>query len=409
MRALLIGIVLLCPSAAFAQSATIWSYSELVKQSLLTHPSIQSRRSSVAAAQYDINSAEWQRFPTPTLETLSRDSSTPNAPNARFRLQQPLWTGGRITSGIDGATARKDAAESVVGETQQDLALRVVFSYVEAARFQSREEYARRSVSEHERLLGLIGRRVQQEVSPPVDRELAQSRLYQVQNEVSSSSQFRRSALAQLTQLVDRQVVQVSALDARVPEAPASQEEALQKAMAFSPVLQRLTAEERAAAADVDSRRSVLWPQVGVRYERDYGGAFSQDRVLLVVEATPGAGLSAGSNVDAAKSRQSALQADRAAAIRDLQERIAVDWTEYSAARERLGNAELARKTAGEVYESFTRQYTAGRKTWVDVMNSVRELIQAEFTAVDVLAQVVAAGLRLSILTGQFNPARPAQ
>jgi hypothetical protein len=35
----------------------------------------------------------------------------------------------------------------------------------------------------------------------------------------------------------------------------------------------------------------------------------------------------------------------------------------------------------------------------------VREQIQAEFTAVDVAAQVVAAGLRLNILTGQFNPA----
>jgi len=66
---------------------------------------------------------------------------------------------------------------------------------------------------------------------------------------------------------------------------------------------------------------------------------------------------------------------------------------------------DLARKTATEVYESFSRQYTAGRKTWVDVMNSVREQIQAEFTAVDVTAQVVAAGLRLNILTGQFNPA----
>jgi adhesin transport system outer membrane protein len=95
--------------------------------------------------------------------------------------------------------------------------------------------------------------------------------------------------------------------------------------------------------------------------------------------------------------------------MRDLQERIAIDWTEYTAARERLTNADLARKTATEVYESFSRQYTAGRKTWVDVMNSVREQIQAEFTAVDVMAQVVAAGLRLSILTGQFNQARAPQ
>ena len=409
MRALLIGIVLLWPAAVPAQSAA-WSYTELLKQSLQSHPSIQARRSTATAAQFDIDSAEWQRFPTPSFESLSRSSSTPNTPNARLRVQQPLWTGGRITAGIDGANARKDAADSGVAETQQDIALRVATGYVEAARFQAREEYARRSVGEHERLLGLIGRRVQQEVSPPVDRELAQSRLYQVQNEVSTSSQFRRSALAQLTQLTDRPVTQVVALDSRVPGVPASQDEALQRAIAYSPTLLRIAAEERAAAADVDTRRAVLWPQLGVRYERDYGGPFSQDnRVLVVVEATPGAGLSAGSNIDAARSRQNALQLERAAALRDLQERVAIDWTEYTAARERLTNAELARKTATEVYESFSRQYTAGRKTWVDVMNSVREQIQAEFTAVDVMAQVVAAGLRLNILTGQFNPAPAKQ
>jgi adhesin transport system outer membrane protein len=409
MRALFTGTVLLWSAAVCAQSAP-WSYTELLKQSLQSHPSIQARRSTATAAQFDIDSAEWQRFPTPTLEALSRSSSTPNVPNGRLRVQQPIWTGGRITAGIDGANARKDAADSGITETQQDIALRVATGYVEAARFQAREEYARRSVGEHERLLGLIGRRVQQEVSPPVDRELAQSRLYQAQNEVSSSSQFRRSALAQLTQLVDRPVTQVAALDSRVEGVPPSQDEALQRAIAYSPTLLRIAAEERAAAADVDTRRSAFWPQLGVRYERDYGGPFAQDnRLLVVVEATPGAGLSAGSNVDAARSRQTALQLDRAAALRDLQERIAIDWTEYTAARERLTNAELARKTATEVYESFSRQYTAGRKTWVDVMNSVREQIQAEFTAVDVLAQVVAAGLRLNILTGQFNPAPAKQ
>src|SRR5688572_13894549 len=95
MRALFFGIVLLWPAAVTAQSAA-WSYAELLKQSLQSHPSIQARRSSATAAQFDVDAAEWQRFPTPTVESLSRSSSTPNVPNGRLRVQQPLWTGGRI-------------------------------------------------------------------------------------------------------------------------------------------------------------------------------------------------------------------------------------------------------------------------------------------------------------------------
>ena len=75
MRACLICIVLLWPATVPAQSAA-WTYGELLRQSLQSHPSIQARRSTANAAQFDVDAAEWQRFPTPSVESLSRSSST---------------------------------------------------------------------------------------------------------------------------------------------------------------------------------------------------------------------------------------------------------------------------------------------------------------------------------------------
>ncbi|HSQ04206.1 MAG TPA: hypothetical protein VLN59_09230, partial [Burkholderiales bacterium] len=55
------------------------------------------------------------------------------------------------------------------------------------------------------------------------------------------------------------------------------------------------------------------------------------------------------------------------------------------------------------VYESYTRQYTAGRKTWLDVLNTVRESTQSDVAATDARAQLTGAALRLKLLTGNLT------
>jgi len=391
--------------AGWGQDLT-WTFHETLRQALATHPNVLARRSSAAAAESDRESALWQRYPTPSLQAISGGGN--NAANtSSFQVQQPLWTGGRITAGIEATQFRKNAADFVVAETRQEISLRVAAAYVEALRQQTRENQGRRSVDEHKRLLGLIGRRVEQEVSARVDSELAQSRLYQAINDLSLNTQQRRSALTQLSQLTGQPVARLAPLEPGLVSAPQSEEIALQKAIAASPTLARISAEEQAAGADVDSRKAALWPQVGVRFERLFGGALSDSRVMLVLEAQPGAGLSAVTNIDAARSRQRALEQARDGALRDLQERVGIDWNEFRFARERRENAELSRLTSARVFESFTQQFTTGRKTWIDVMNAVREFTLAEFAVADAEAQFAGAALRLGIVTGTLQPGVP--
>ncbi len=398
---------LLLPAALHAQDKA-WTFPDLLRQSLAAHPSVLASRSSAIAAGSDLESALWQRFPTPSFQAFS--SQTPGTGNiSSFQVQQPLWTGGRITAGIDAAQFRKDAAESVVGETSRDLALRVVAAYVEAVRQKLREEQARRGVSEHERLLGLIGRRVQQEVSAPVDRELAQSRLYLAANDLSLNSQQRQIALTQLTQLTGRPVENVAAFGPETVAVPPSEEIALQRAIANSPTLARIAAQEKAAGADVDAQRAAMWPTINLRYQRNLGGVggVTDNQLMLVLQAQPGAGLSALSNIEAARSRQNALGHQRDSAVRDIQERVGIDWNELRYARERRDNADLSRKTAARVFDSFTQQFTTGRKTWIDVLNAVREFTQSEFSFADADSQVAGAALRLGITTGTLLASTP--
>jgi adhesin transport system outer membrane protein len=116
-----------------------------------------------------------------------------------------------------------------------------------------------------------------------------------------------------------------------------------------------------------------------------------------------GAGLSALSGVEAAIAKRDAVRQQREVALRDLRERVAMDWDEMVAASKRLENATLASRSSKEVYESYTRPYTAGRKTWLDVLNTVRESTQSEVAVADASAQAVGASLRLRLVTGNVK------
>ncbi|MBE0627097.1 MAG: TolC family protein [Burkholderiales bacterium] len=394
----------LAHAPAMAQTS---SFKGIAKQALATHPAILARLSFSAAAAAELDGASWQRYPTPSLEVNSDNNGVTTG---LLRVQQPLWAGGRIDAGIYAADSRHQASTSAVRETQQEILLRVIAAYVEALRQQAREDTLERNVREHERLLGLITRRVEHEASPRVDLELAQSRLYQAKNELSQVTLGLANALTQLSELSGMNVRRVSELDAQSALAPQYRESMLDQALAWSPTLSRLGFEEEAAKAEVESRRSVYKPQVSLRFESSHASAplngnldYTTNRVMLVLEAQTGAGLSARSGVEAALGRLDAARQQRAVALRDLQERLLIDWDELTAARERYENATLASRSAKEVYESYARQYTAGRKTWLDVLNTVRESALSDIAATDANAQAEAAALRLKLLSGNLT------
>ncbi len=396
LSALVLG---LSSQAAFAQT---WTFDQAMQSALSSHPAVLGKLSSSAAAKAEREGAEWQRYPTPSIEAAAQSGG---GYNTVLRLQQPLWTGGRITAGIEAAGRRSEAAEAAVAEARQDIGLKVIAAFTEAQRQQARQVTAVTGVNEHEKLLKMIGRRVEREVSPPVDKGFAQSRLFQAANDLSAVTQARANALTQLTQLTGKTVSDVAG-EMGDSGAPGSREAALDQAMGYSPTLRRLAFEEAAAEEDIASKRSAYMPQLAVRLEHSTGsttGLTNDSRALLVLEAQPGAGLSAISGVEAAIARREAVRQSREVALRDLRERVTVDWNELVAARLRLDNARQARTMSTEVFESYARQYTTGRKTWIDVLNAVREATQSGFAVADAAAQVAAAALRLRLLAGGLN------
>ncbi len=377
-----------------------WPLDQALATALARHPLVRSAQAQRQAAFAEWDTADWARYPTPAAEATTRSAG--GQPAALLRLDQPLWTGGRIQAGIDAAGRRFHAATAAVAERRLELAQRVAAAYAEALRQQERHGHVRTGLAEHERLLALIRRRVAQEVSSQADERLAESRHQQAASEVLGVAQAARSAQAQLASLLGEPVpgpVTWQGLDPL--RVSASLDAAQAAALEASALLRRLRLEEGAAEADIATRRSALAPQVVLRLEHARGGGAAPDtRALIVLQAQPGAGLSAFTGVDAAVARREAARHAREAAERELRERVELDWNDWASARERFELVRRAGEITAEVFDSFARQFVIGRKSWLEVLNAVRESTQAQLAVADARAQQLAAALRLQLLTG---------
>lgn len=392
----------LAMGAALAQTGT--PFGRALDAALATHPAVRGKQADVRAATADLEGAKWARYPVPSVEATS-PAAGDGMPGGLLRIDQPLWSGGRITGTIDNAKLQVDVSGEALQETRWALSLQVVSAYFEALRQQARLFHAEAAIQEHEKLLNMIRRRVTQEVSPLVDQRFAESRLYQAQSDKSQASQSLNNARAQLVQLTGLADYELSWDGLGTEGAPASLEEALQAAADASPTLRRLRKEAVMAETSIDIRRAAYKPQVLLRLERQAGGGLVADsRALIVLQAQPGSGLSSFTAVDAAVARrESALQAIEASRT-DLNTKVAVDWDDYVASQSRLSDSRLSSAMSAEVFDSYARQYVIGRKTWIDVLNAVREAVQANYLLEDARAQAAAAAMRLRLACGTLLP-----
>ena len=386
----------LVAQSAIAQPTTLEA---LANEALASYPSIQARESERNAALADLDAARWQRFPTPEIQASQNDSGDDTV---LARLQQPLWTGGRINAGVDAAKARVDAADSGIGEAQEAVLTRLIEAYVEAARRQAQQRISVENVRQHEELRNLIQRRVDQQISPDVDLSLANSRSAQASSELSSINQQLSIALNRLSELAGRSVEEVEESLDWARELPDTRRRAEREAVFRSPALTTLEQEQRAAAADVRAERAKLFPIVAVRLEHERG-LTEESRALLVLESEFDAGLSTVASTTAAASRRDALRQERLTAERELRTEVSVAWQQWLAAQVRLDNAERQRQGTRTVFESYTRQYVIGQKSWLDVLNAVQEATAAALSVEDARAEMRDPMLRLALLTGRLG------
>lgn len=384
---------------AGAANADILRLDEALRLAVTQHPSVAMRVSQRDAAAQALDAAGRGRFPALSAQTgkeaTGKDFVT-------LRVEQLLWSGGRLSGEVSGADATLRSAAAAVQESQQEIMLRAASAYTELGRFEASKSAARANVAEHERLQRMIGNRINSQITSSSDGLLAHARLSQSRAELSQLEAQGARARARLGEIVGQVVAEIE--PAPSPRLrPASLAAAVDAATAFSPVLRRLSAQEDVGEAEIQVRRGQALPQVKLRYDRTQGGYQQGSQAYVMLEYQSGAGLASLSMIRESEARRQAVRAERLSALRDAVDAVSADWADLQSLEAQARDLRSQVAATAQVFESFVRQYAVGRKNWIEVLNAQRELTQARYALTDAEWGSLRVALKLQLATGQLN------
>ena len=382
------------------ESNTALSFEQALRIAADTHPSIAQRLSEQGASEYGATGARWQRWPG---LSVSSSRGPLGSTLTELQLEQPLWSGGRITANINAAEARAEAARNSVAEARKVILERAINAYAEAMRLQSRLLIADTAIADFEQLRDMIDRRVESGISPKADAINVRARLQQSQSERMQMSLQLQNTRTELELLLGRRF---TALVVPPPLAKLSlnMDEALDIVLDTAPELARLNAEERVAEEAIAATRSSLSPSLALRYQRVFGGGtfYATDQVFVGVTYQPGNGLSSFSAISEAESRRTGAVYAREAVRLDLINRVRSLWQQADSSRRELSILNELVSSTQQVYESCLRQFPVGRRTWLELLLARRDATQAQYALADIRWSGFASQLKLELVTGQL-------
>jgi adhesin transport system outer membrane protein len=365
------------------------------------HPSVKAKLAEVQAAQADLETAKWSRFPTLSTEATSSGGRVQGA----VLVQQPLWAGGKIAAHHRLAQAQLKLAEASLQETRNSLMQQTGQQFFEVLRWHQRLDVARKTEDEHRKLLELIQRRVVAEISPLTDQVLASARYQQAVSERIQFDRYLQSAHLALQQLVGEPLKGVKA-PKHLALSKQDHEAAIEASKTHSAELLRWRIQQEVAQAQIDIAQAGLFPTLALAHRHNFGpneNSALPNRTYLSLQFSPGPGLSARSAAAAARSRLENSLQNTVVFERQLEQQVRTALAELDALAQQVEPARLLVSATEDVVASYLRQYQIGKKNWLDVLNALRESAQATYSAVDIAAGRQSLQLRLMLLTGPTN------
>jgi adhesin transport system outer membrane protein len=363
-----------------------------------TYPTTQAARAELRAAASDLRAAKLQYLPTLSGQVAYYNKDT--SPDPQVQIDLPFWSGGRIEAGIHHARANELADSASYLDTVNSLALTTVQTYFDIVRLTQTEQFLTENLAEHRRLVESMERRVEHEVSPVADLELARSRTAQVEQELGTTRAQRLTSLRIMAQLVADPNYNIGPIPYFNPAIDLAQMDTLEdQSIVYSPMLRRLDAQTDAARAEVAQSRAALMPQIAAEYTYD---DFYGHRIGGVIRAQNDA--TQPQQIKSAQIRVGEAEENRRSSEAELRREVASDLIEFKSARNRAQIDKSAAENAEQVSESYMRQFIAGRRSWLDVMNQLREAVEARITECqdEVSAEYTAA--RLVVESGRWRP-----
>lgn len=409
--AMLVGLS--CSASAWAEEDVVSQY---LARLLSQHPAVRAKNFDHLATDRLVTAAWMQFLPTPSVSADKGPASTSTSGEESrhatvYRLSQPIWTGGRLTAGLDAARLRRELATLDIQDISQNLSLKFIGLYQSWWGLEAKVRIQKRDLKRLESLRDMMVRRVESGVSAEIDLDLASVRVVQQQADLAQSQRQLASVLGQIQELFGESFPLKSVDSRQTPRIAMPYDDLAGRVLVLSPALRKAQVSERLALVEVDQAMADASPTLSMRAERQkgfYSGSLpatkdGESRVYASVQFSLGAAGSVIPQIRAASARAQSATENIDTAKRELMSQLKSDWEDYLSVNERLPRLQRAVNSAATVVDSSMRLFTSGRRSWLDLINAVREHSQSELQLIDAQAALIGSNSKIRLMTGQLG------
>ena len=404
-----ICLVLIVGFTSIVYAKETYRVNELVSMVIKNHPSIKMQEHMIRGADAQIESAKWNYFPTVSF-SANQGVNQDKLWDGTAVVSQPLWTGGKLDANYDMAVANRYNSESGLGESGYmlvDTLLNALKTYLKA---QGDLEALSEGQKQLNILKDMLARRIEAGVSSKSDMELLRARLYQMQTDINYAKASMQASLSQIELLTNHDFKGNLEVEGRTAFDVDSLEKLIKSMIKTHPTLKKYDALIDYAEAEKSQAEAVFMPNVSLKVERGagsndyyYNDSTRETRVYVSVDASFGAGLSAVSGIEQAEAKIMQLRQEKLSTQQDLINKIMFAYNDYISSSSRVNSQSGSISSSQKVFESYTRLFLAGKRQWLDLVNTSRELTQNEMAFADTKSTLMVSAYQLLLLSGKSN------
>lgn len=400
------GLVLMVCGPAFAQGpASSGQGLATALQAVITNnPSVKGKMAEVEAQGFTVDVSKASRYPT--LSVTANNISEQLDNQGTLRVDQPVYSFGKISAGIREAEAGYSVELWDLLRVQRQLVEQTAVAYVEVQGALNRSRVAEQNIEEHYELYQRIDRREQGQLASEADVTLANSRLIQSRSLLERIKGEYRVALAELRALTIVNVNAEQTVNPTLANLPA-ETFLLQSAIASSADMGLRRREAEQVRSSLEREKVDYLPTVYLRGEYDFLDQrlnADPERIGIAIEGDlDGFGFASRGRVQGAAARLNASERQLEVSEQEIRRQVTVLFANLETQNNLIESQRDTIEAVQATLESFIRQYETGRKSWVDVLNTQRELTNLRFELVNFEKDRMAYALQLQALTGGLD------
>lgn len=390
-----------------ASSPSLDTLASVITKVWRDNPEVLQAEQALKASGYDITTARAGYFPYLQVQSAIAEQSSDSVSTLYVVL--PIWQGGLTNAQVDTAKAKQRQAMAELARVRLDLGQRALEAFLNVAAAQDQQIQWRNYVGALRRLEETIRRRAETGLAPQADVDTVVSRMRQAQASIQASrSQLmtNRATLASLLGSTPGSVQWPDDAYLLTDEEIADYRSHIEK----NPVHLAARAEVDVQIGTAAASKASLWPEISLQHRKQLEGTRfdpSNDATVIALGFDTNNGVAGYLSYRAEKQRIDAFKARLDALTRQIEATLDADRAQLDATTAQLGIQYEAVQATSALVESFMRQFEAGRKTWLEVLNAQREANEIVLQSITVRRNYWYANSKLALDSMRWDRLSP--